>query len=139
MDVVSGKLKGANRIIINHPRVGRRDLITKAKYKDVPVRLGVKMLTSAQDMIVLDVPVTGDATNPKFNLNKVIGRALLKVFFGPLMGVNDRKNLSEEEMEGLLEIMGEDAPSLSNDTMAQLPADVATHAGDSSVLSEISK
>ena len=97
------------------------------------------MLTSAQDMIVLDVPVTGDATNPKFNLNKVIGRALLKVFFGPLMGVNDRKNLSEEEIEGLLEIMGEDAPSLSNDTMAQLPADVATHAGDSSVLSEISK
>ena len=139
IDVVSGKLKGANRIIINHPRVGRRDLITKAKYKDVPVRLGVKMLTSAQDMIVLDVPVTGDATNPKFNLNKVIGRALLKVFFGPLMGVNDRKNLSEEEIEGLLEIMGEDAPSLSNDTMAQLPADVATHAGDSSILSEISK
>ena len=139
MDVVSGKLKGTNRIIMNHPRVGRRDLMTKAKYKDVPVRLGVKMLTSAQDIVVLDVPVTGDATNPKFNLNKVIGRALLKVFFGPMMGVNDRKNLSEEEIEGLLEILGEDAPSLSNDTMAQLPADVTTHAGDSSVLSEISE
>ncbi len=139
MDVVSGKLKGSNRIIMNHPRVGRRDLMTKAKYKDVPVRLGVKMLTSAQDIVVLDVPVTGDATNPKFNLNKVIGRALLKVFFGPMMGVNDRKNLSEEEIEGLLEILGEDAPSLSNDSVAQLPADVTTHAGDSSVLSEISE
>lgn len=139
MDVVSGKLKGTNRIIMNHPRVGRRDLMTKAKYKDVPVRLGVKMLTSAQDIVVLDVPVTGDARNPKFNLNKVIGRALLKVFFGPMMGVNDRKNLSEEEIEGLLEILGEDAPSLSNDSVAQLPADVTTHAGDSSVLSEISE
>ena len=139
MDVVSGKLKGTNRIIMNHPRVGRRDLMTKAKYKDVPVRLGVKMLTSAQDIVVLDVPVTGDATNPKFNLNKVIGRALLKVFFGPMMGVNDRKNLSEEEREGLLEILGEDAPSLSNDSVAQLPADVTSHAGDSSVLSEISE
>ena len=139
MDVVSGKLKGTNRIIMNHPRVGRRDLMTKAKYKDVPVRLGVKMLTSAQDIVVLDVPVTGDATNPKFNLNKVIGRALLKVFFGPMMGVNDRKNLSEEEIEGLLEILGEDAPSLSDDSVAQLPTDITTHAGDSSVLSEISE
>ena len=139
MDVMSGKLKGSNKILIDHPRVGRRDLMTKAKYKNIPVRLGVSLLTSAQDMIVLDVPVTGDATNPKFNLNKVIGRALLKVFFGPLMGVNDRKNLSEEEIEELLEILGEDAPSLSDDTVAQLPADVATHAGDSSVLSEISE
>ncbi len=139
MDVMSGKLKGSNKILIDHPRVGRRDLMSKAKYKDIPVRLGVSLLTSAQDMIVLDVPVTGDATNPKFNLNKVIGRALLKVFFGPLMGVNDRKNLSEEEIEELLEILGEDAPSLSDDTVAQLPTDVAPHAGDSSVLSEISE
>ena len=137
MEVVSGKLNGSNRIIMDHPRVGRRDLMTKAKYKDIPVRLGVKLLTSAQDMIVLDVPVTGDATNPKFNLNKVIGRALLKVFFGPLMGVNDRKNFSEKEIEEMLELLGDDAPSFSNDTMGELSTDVAMPAGDSVGLTEI--
>ena len=139
MEVVSGKLNGSNRIIMDHPRVGRRDLMTKAKYKDIPVRLGVKLLTSAQDMIVLDVPVTGDATNPKFNLNKVIGRALLKVFFGPLMGVNDRKNFSEKEIEEMLELLGDDAPSFSNDTMGELATDVAMPTGDSVGLTEISE
>ena len=139
MEVVSGKLKGSNRIIMDHPRVGRRDLMTNAKYKDIPVRLGVKLLTSAQDMIVLDVPVTGDATNPKFNLNKVIGRALLKVFFGPLMGVNDRKNFSEKEIEEMLELLGDDAPSFSNDTMGELSTDVAMPTGDSVGLTEISE
>ena len=139
MEVVSGKLNGSNRIIMDHPRVGRRDLMTKAKYKDIPVRLGVKLLTSAQDMIVLDVPVSGDATNPKFNLNKVIGRALLKVFFGPLMGVNDRKNFSEKEIEEMLELLGDDAPSFSNDTMGELSTDVAMPTGDSVGLTEISE
>ena len=137
MEVVSGKLKGSNRIIMDHPRVGRRDLMTNAKYKDIPVRLGVKLLTSAQDMIVLDVPVSGDATNPKFNLNKVIGRALLKVFFGPLMGVNDRKNFSEKEIEEMLELLGDDAPSFSNDTVGEFATDVAMPAGDSVGLTEI--
>ena len=139
MEVVSGKLKGSNRIIMDHPRVGRRDLMTKAKYKDIPVRLGVKLLTSAQDMIVLDVPVTGDATNPKFNLNKVIGRALLKVFFGPLMGVNDRKTFSEKEIEEMLELLGDDAPSFSNDTVGEFAADVAMTTSDSVGFSKVSE
>ena len=99
LDVVSAKLNGTNHIEIDHPRVGRKDLLTKAPYKNIPVRLGFKMLTSAQDIILIDVPVKGDVTNPKFKLSKVIGRALLKVFFGPLMGVNDRKTVSDAEQK----------------------------------------
>ena len=93
IDVISGKMDGTNKIVIDHPRVGKKERFSKAPYKNIPVRTGFKILTSAQDVIVLDVPVKGDAKSPKFSFRKVIGRALLKVFFGPLMGVNDRDKM----------------------------------------------
>ncbi len=137
MDVVSGKMNGTNKIVIDHPRVGKKDKFSKAPYKNIPVRTGFKMLTSAQDMIILDVPVTGDARSPKFNLNKVIGRALLKVFFGPLMGVNDRKTVSEAEMAEMRELLGEDASVDS--VSSQSTADVAVSASDSVGLTKVGK
>jgi hypothetical protein len=98
------------------------------------------MLTSAQDIILIDVPVKGDVTNPKFKLSKVIGRALLKVFFGPLMGVNDRnKSVSEAELREMRELLGEDSLSLGNDTVGDLATDVAMTAGDSARLTEVSE
>ena len=140
LDVVSAKLNGTNRIEIDRPRVGRKELLSKAPYKNIPVRLGFKMLTSAQDIILIDVPVKGDVTNPKFKLSKVIGRALLKVFFGPLMGVNDRnKSVNEAEMRELQQLLGEDSLSLGNDTVGDLATDVAMTAGDSARLTEVSE
>ena len=127
IDVIGGKMDGKNKIVIDKPRVGKKERFSKAPYKNIPVRMGFKLLTSAQDMIVLDVPVKGDATNPKFSFRKVIGRALLKVFFGPLMGVNDRKSISEDELNEMKELLGEDT------------TDIAVAAGDSVVLSEISE
>ena len=140
LDVESAKLKGTNRIEIDRPRVGKKDKRTKAPYKNIPVRLGFKVLTSAQDMILLDIPVTGDVTNPKFNFKKVISRALLKVFFGPLMGVNDRdKSLTEAELKEMQELLADETDSLSNDTTGNLTTDVAMTAGDGAGLSEVSQ
>ena len=86
-------------------------------------------------MILLDVPISGDVHNPKFSLRKVIGRALLKVFFGPLMGVDDRnKSINADELNQLQELLeDEDSTSLSG----QSATDVAMTAGDSVGLSEI--
>ena len=140
LDVVSAKLNGTNHIEIDHPRVGKKEMFSKAPYKNIPVRLGFKMLTSAQDIILIDVPVKGDVTNPKFKLSKVIGRALLKVFFGPLMGVNDRnKSVSEAELREMQQLLGEDSLSLGNDTVGDLATDVAMTAGDSARLTEVSE
>ncbi len=114
MNVISAKLQGNNHIVIDQPVVGKKEHFSKAPYKNIPVRAGFNLLTSAQNMIVLDVPVSGDVSNPKFKLSKVIGRALLKVFFGPLMGVNDRdKSISEEELQEMQELMGEEDDTLS--------------------------
>lgn len=126
IDVTSGKMDGTNKIVIDHPRVGKKERFSKAPYKNIPVRTGFKILTSAQDMIILDVPVKGDAKSPKFSFRKVIGRALLKVFFGPLMGVNDRdKMINEEELKEMQELLGD--------------TDVTVAAGDSIQLTEISE
>jgi len=135
LDVVSGKLNGNNRIEIDHPRVAKKERFSKAPYKNIPVRTGFNLLTSSQDMIVLDVPVSGDVHSPKFSLRKVIGRALLKVFFGPLMGVDDRnKSINADELNQLQELLeDEDSTSLSG----QSATDVAMTAGDSVGLSEI--
>lgn len=124
IDVTSGKMDGTNKIVIDHPRVGKKERFSKAPYKNIPVRTGFKILTSAQDMIILDVPVKGDAKSPKFSFRKVIGRALLKVFFGPLMGVNDRdKMINEEELKEMQELLGD--------------TDITVAAGDSIPLTEI--
>ena len=110
MDVKRAHLNGTNHIEIDQPKVGMKDLSSDAPYKNIPLQLGFAMLTSAQGMIVLDVPVTGDVNNPQFSFRKIIGRALGKVFFGPLMGTGDKKNkskISEEEMQEMQFLMGE--------------------------------
>ena len=120
IDVLSGKMNGTNQIIIDHPRVGKKERFSKAKYKNIPVRTGFNILTSAQDMIVLDVPISGDAGSPKFNFRKVVSRALLKVFFGPLMGVNDRKAVSADELKEMQELLEDsaDVAVTASDTIA---------------------
>ena len=95
-------------------------------------------LTSAKDMILLDVPVAGDANNPKFSFRKVVGRALLKVFFGPLMGLKDRdKSITEEELREMQELLGDDPDLFGEDPVREVSADIATPASGSVGFSEI--
>jgi len=108
-DLLNGKLNSTANITIDQPEIGKKQRITKAKFKDVPLKLGVDMLKSAQGIVVLEVPVNGNINSPKFKLGKVIGRAVAKVFFGPLMGVKDnRKKISEDEAAEIMELMGEE-------------------------------
>ena len=105
--VISGHLSADNKITIDHPEVGKKIKLRKPVYKNVPLKLGVEMLTSAQDIMILDVPVTGDITSPKFRFGKVAGRAFAKVFFGPLMGIRDNRDLiSKAEAEEITELLG---------------------------------
>lgn len=105
--VINGNLSAENKITVDQPEVGRRIKLRKPIYKNVPLKLGVEMLTSAQDIMILEVPVTGDITSPKFRFGKVVGRAFAKVFFGPLMGIRDNRDLiSKAEAEEITELLG---------------------------------
>ena len=104
--VINGHLSADNKITIEHPEVGKKAKLRKPVYKNVPLKLGVEMLTSAQDIMLLEVPVTGDITSPKFRFGKVAARAFAKVFFGPLMGIRDDRNrISKAEAKEITEIL----------------------------------
>ena len=107
--VNNGYLNSDNKITVDHPEVGKKIKQRKPKIKNVPLKIGVEMLTSAQDIMVLEVPVSGNINSPKFRFGKVAGRALAKVFFGPLMGIKDDRNvLSKAEAEEITELVGEE-------------------------------
>lgn len=120
--VVRGQLSAHNRITIDQLELGRKQRLSKAPYKNIPLKLGVSLLRSAQGLIVLDLPVQGDIRSPKFDYGKIVGRALAKVFFGPLMGVRDnRKLISADEVDQMMEILGTD--TIPADAAADVAAD----------------
>lgn len=90
-----GIIQSRNRLEIQDMQVGRKKRLSNAPYKSIPLRTGVGLLKSASGLIVMDVPVSGDINSPKFNFRQIIGRAVGKIFFGPLMGVADKKELQE--------------------------------------------
>lgn len=140
IDVINGQMEGNNRIEIDHPRIGRKEKGTKAPYKNIPVRLGIKTLTSVQGMLLVDVPIKGDVNNPQFKFRKVIGRALAKVFFGPLMGLKDRdKSITTAELREMNEMLAEDSVLFRKDPVREVPADIAVPASDSIVLPKVSE
>lgn len=107
-DIRAGQLLSLNRLTMDQLKIGNRKRLTRAPYKNIPLKTGVRLLQSAGGIIVLDLPVEGDINSPKFDFKKIIGRVFMKVFFGPLMGVNDnRKLISADELEELEELMGD--------------------------------
>ncbi|MCQ2345195.1 MAG: DUF748 domain-containing protein [Paludibacteraceae bacterium] len=115
------RLNSSNLVNIDRMMVGNQMKPTDAPYKNIPLKLGVNMLKSSKGMIVMDLPITGDLSSPKFKLGQVIGRVLLKVFFGPLMGLrDDRKMISGDEYGQMMELLGEDSVALiqAADTIA---------------------
>ncbi len=111
-NITDGRLQSTNKITINKPQIGKKARRSKAKYKNIPLKLGVEMLTSAQGIAVLEVPVKGDVSSPKFHFGKVVGRAIAKVFLGPLMGVRDNRELiSADEVQEMLDVLGADTAS----------------------------
>ena len=104
----NGQLNSDNKITIDHPEIGKKMKLRKPKIKNVPLKLGVDMLTSAQDIMVLEVPIAGNVNSPKFRFGKIAGRAIAKVFFGPLMGIRDNRELiSQAEAEEITVLVGE--------------------------------
>ncbi|MEQ9462187.1 MAG: DUF748 domain-containing protein [Haliea sp.] len=67
------RLQGDNRIVINQLKLG--DRVVSDKALDLPLRLGIALLTDSNGVIDLAVPVSGDVNNPQFSLGSVIAGA----------------------------------------------------------------
>lgn len=73
----NNRLQGDNRIVINQLKLG--DQVSSDKALDLPLRLGIALLTDSNGVIDLAVPVSGDVNNPKFSLGGVIAGAFVNL------------------------------------------------------------
>jgi len=70
-------IDGDNRIVISQMRLG--EPVESDLAVQVPLKLGLALLTDARGVIDLSVPVSGDVDDPEFSVGGIIGRALLNV------------------------------------------------------------
>jgi hypothetical protein len=71
------ELDGDNRIVISQMKLG--EPVASDLAVDVPLKLGIALLTDAKGVIDLSVPVSGNVDDPQFSIGKIVGRAIVNV------------------------------------------------------------
>lgn len=64
------RLQGDNKVVIRQLRLGEK--VESDKALDIPLQLGIALLTDASGVIDLAVPVSGNVDKPEFSLGSVI-------------------------------------------------------------------
>lgn len=77
--VTNGRLSGVNQLGTYNFNVGDKDKSIDAEY-DMPVKLGLYVLTDREKHIDVELPISGDISSPEFSLRKVIWQAIGNVF-----------------------------------------------------------
>jgi len=109
MSFTGGKLEGNTKIVIDDAKVGKKEKFTKAPYRNMPVRSTVKMMADSENRVILNAPVSGDATKKNFSFKKTFTKSLVKVSFGRMMATKSKKDkISEEEREAIQDIIGDE-------------------------------
>lgn len=70
----NGKILGKNHIVIDHLEFGEK--VRGTRVIDIPLRLGLAMLTDSNGIAVLDTEISGTPDDPQFKLRDIIVRAL---------------------------------------------------------------
>ena len=73
----NNRLQGNNKIVINQLQLGER--VESRDAIDLPLRLGIALLTDSNGVIDIAVPVSGDLNNPQFSLGSVIAGAFVNL------------------------------------------------------------
>ena len=109
MEFTNGHLAGNTKIVIDDTKVGKKEKLTKAPYRTLPVRSTVNMLCDSENRIILNAPIDADATKPKFSFKKVFTKSLLKVSFGRMMATKSKKDkISQEELDEIRTLIGDE-------------------------------
>ncbi|MBB6255092.1 DUF748 domain-containing protein [Nitrospirillum iridis] len=109
-----GKLNGANRAVIRDIKLGEKVAVPGAL--DLPLDLAIALLKDEEGRIHVDLPVSGDLKDPRFDIGSVISRA-----FGTLV-----TNLVTAPFRALAALFdGADADKLEHIDFAPGRADLA--------------
>ncbi|MCQ2607872.1 MAG: DUF748 domain-containing protein [Bacteroidales bacterium] len=94
--IINNMLDGANKINIYNPKLGDKNKDIKSEY-NLPLKLGLYVLTDKNGKVDLNLPVTGNIESPDFSYRKIIfktlGNLLVKVASSPF---NALKSNSED-------------------------------------------
>ena len=77
--ITNGELSGINRLGTYDFGVGKKDKSHDPEY-NIPLKLGVYVLTDKDKHIDVDLPITGNIDSPEFSLRKVIFKAIGNLF-----------------------------------------------------------
>lgn len=93
-----GKILGKNHVVIDHLEFGEK--VRGTHVIDVPLRLGLALLTDENGIAVLDTEISGAPSDPKFNVREVILRALSntlkKIVTSPFKFLSNLLNTKED-------------------------------------------
>ena len=107
IDFKYGKVTGNTRLVIDDPVIGKKERLTKAKYRNLPVRSAFKSLVDSENRVHINAPLSADMNKKDYSFTKVFAKSLAKETFGHMMrtkGMKDKISESErEEIEELLE------------------------------------
>jgi hypothetical protein len=76
--VLDNKIQGKNRIFFDQMTLG--DKVDSPDATSLPVKLGIALLKDSKGEINLDFPVNGDLNDPKFNIGKIVVKAIVNLF-----------------------------------------------------------
>ncbi len=71
------RLVGKNSVVIDQLKLGER--VESDKALDIPLKLGISLLTNANGVIDMKVPVSGNLDDPSFSLGGVIASAFINL------------------------------------------------------------
>ena len=107
MDFTSGKLAGNTRIVIDAPTIGKKEKLSKAPYRNLPVRSTFQKLVDSDNRVNINAVVSADATKKNFSFKKVFVKSLLKETFGRMMATKSKKDkISDEERQAIENLIG---------------------------------
>lgn len=93
-----GKILGKNHVVIDHLEFGEK--VRGTRVMDIPLRLGLALLTDANGIAVLDTEITGTPNDPEFKLRDIIVRALTnslkKIVTSPFKFLSNLLNSQED-------------------------------------------
>lgn len=99
--ITNGSLNGINKVQIANPTVGDKRKDIEPQMSRIPLKLGFYLLTDKDHKVHLDLPISGNLSDPAFSYRKavmkVLGNLLVKVATAPfrlLSSEGDRQYLS---------------------------------------------
>lgn len=76
--IEGGKLRGRNKLLIDHLTFGEK--VESPDATTLPVLFVIRLLTDAKGRIDLELPISGSLEDPKFKLSALIGQVLRSLF-----------------------------------------------------------